>query len=490
MKKLLLILAGVSLLSLSSLKGQDSGPEIDPEGDFFTNFFKPEYTIVFGDGSNQGDRGSDLKASYDVIRYRVDPRYELIFVGEYPQARFASFVVYDDYLATTDYIRDFELKPLKWFYQNHFRSNIQYKEDQLYAGVISFGGGEPNPDTILPGCSLEGYNVRDNFLDASKRNESVSWNHEENLPAWVPPYIGGDNLAGTITFRRFIKGEDNGILPLARPVVIVREVATGQALTQLEAFQKGIVFFNDAYLEPFLPQLEIWTLKWYNEVFQPKKCYWPDPESDIYWTRGTEHVAAGNPDSGYLSAEIPTWIMPPLLSGERFIRLRFKLPVMAKLPTTGEIMTGNEELRYWSLSFQVDPVTLATISDDELILDPDGYVNLIIGLGGTAPAYVTPENFYTFFDFSELEGYENVRAMAIRTILPDVDFCGSAQSVPFKTSEHNPMGGFMGEYVPVVDYPLVADLPEVAEQPLPHPESCGVLPPPFPPPFNCVIETE
>lgn len=67
-------------------------------------------------------------------------------------------------------------------------------------------------------------------------------------------------------------------------------------------------------------------------------------------------------------------------------------------------IVGNEDMRYWSMSFitRVGLLGLYTLSDFETIIDKSGYVNLVISFGAPRPSCVTPENGYNWVDVSNL----------------------------------------------------------------------------------------
>jgi hypothetical protein len=67
-------------------------------------------------------------------------------------------------------------------------------------------------------------------------------------------------------------------------------------------------------------------------------------------------------------------------------------------------IVGDEDMRYWSMSF-VTPggiLGLYTISDFQTIIDKKGYVNLVISFGAPRPSSVTSGNGFTWVDASQL----------------------------------------------------------------------------------------
>ncbi len=135
-------------------------------------------------------------------------------------------------------------------------------------------------------------------------------------------------------------------------------------------------------------------------------------------------------------------------------------------------------MRYMMLSVYFKVLggnTLASIADKDFTTDPNGYATLIVGTGATIPAWIAPQNGYTFLDLTALEGYEQTNLLDLRHIIPAAGFNCAAQYVPYLTSVDTPSGSLSGDYTPVVDYPVAATLPQEAA-PLVGPSACGIYP--------------
>jgi hypothetical protein len=65
---------------------------------------------------------------------------------------------------------------------------------------------------------------------------------------------------------------------------------------------------------------------------------------------------------------------------------------------------GNEDMRYWSMSFitRIGLLGLYTLGDFQAVIDKKGYVNLVISFGASRPSCVTTENGFTWIDASDL----------------------------------------------------------------------------------------
>jgi len=143
----------------------------------------------------------------------------------------------------------------------------------------------------------------------------------------------------------------------------------------------------------------------------------------------------------------------------RVAQMQLRLPDLPCGPPPSCALTGSEELRYWSLSLSAaNGTTLATLTDLDLEPDVDGYVTLVLSFGTPIPPHVTPANGYTPIVLPAIALVQ----MTLRQILPTPAFDCSTANVPFRTNEHHSNQGYMGDYAPVVSFPVAADLPAVA----------------------------
>ena len=133
-------------------------------------------------------------------------------------------------------------------------------------------------------------------------------------------------------------------------------------------------------------------------------------------------------------------------------------------------------MRYESLSFvDLNGAPLASLPDSVFTEDANGYATLIVGTGAAIPSWITSANGYTFFDLTSVVNYQQLNLLDMRTMLPAAGFRCAAQYVPYRTSVATPAGNLMGDYMPVVDFPLAAALPTNAA-PLVGSGVCDVFP--------------
>jgi hypothetical protein len=124
------------------------------------------------------------------------------------------------------------------------------------------------------------------------------------------------------------------------------------------------------------------------------------------------------------------------------------------------------------MSFLSGTGTITSLSDEDVIRDPNGYVTIIVNVGAPRPSMVTSANGYTYLG---LAAGTTLSAINIRTILTSSAFNCSSDNVPLFTSEDNPVGGFMGEYVPTADVVSVSKLPSRAH-PFSKADTCALVP--------------
>ncbi|MFN7992189.1 MAG: hypothetical protein U0Q18_01220 [Bryobacteraceae bacterium] len=475
-----LCLSGVALAATdcSNLPTQFTGNEF-PTGDFFTNFNNTCYTIRLPQGDGTGGNSGDVNSTYNKIFFKVDPRYELILLGEYPNARYFSVSLYDEHSATSQWITDENIAPLSSKFKNPFVPGVPFVSGQRYAIPITFGG---TPGNVETGCSMTAYNVAPNTLDATQRHDGMNWNTDPNLFQAHPyfahhvvdtPTHSNPNTGGAILIRSYVSLTVPSYT--TNPHIIVRDVASGCAYPADYVLNTLMIVSTTAtWIDP----TQVQNHKYYDNQFLANLCYGLDPNNRLSWVRGGEYVTGGNPDSTYVLASVPAGTPANLASAGRLMRVRVRIPTAPPTPCAsgGCSRSGTEQMRYMSLSFQTaGGITLASLDDAAFTKDVNGYATLIVGTGAAIPSWVTPANGYTFVDLTTTSSYQNLSSLFLRNILPAATFQCAGSVVPYNTSVYTPAGGLMGDYLPVVDYPVASSLPK-KPVPLVGPNACGVFP--------------
>ncbi len=459
----------------SNLPTQFTGNEF-PTGDFFSNFQNPCYMIPM---TIPPGTFTDLNDTDWHVVYKVDPRYQLILVGNFPNARYFSFTAYDDHSLIGQALLDTDIVPLTSSYVNPYQPNVPYASGQQYAVAVNFGG---TPGTQETGCMMNGYNVAVNSLDATQRHQFLNWNTDPGFMQTEPtppvhnvdtPQHTNPTQAGYLLARAYV--DINITDPTTTPSVIVRDVASGCAYPAAYALNTLQIVSTSESAYSVLDQAQFQEHQTYNS-YLPSYCYSNDPGSVVNWTRNREGGTGPNPFCAYLNAPTPANLPGTLSAAGEVMRLRLRVPMVPPTPcTNGCSLSGNEQVRYFGLSLNGANNTLSSVADSAFTQDANGYATLIVGTGASIPAWITPANGYTFLDLTAVPDYQSFASFIIREILPSSTFACSAQNVPYKTTVYTPQGSLTGDYMPVVDYPPAATLPQTASE-LVGQSACGSLP--------------
>jgi len=453
-----------------------------PQGDFFTNFNNPCYAIPLSSGNGVNLYG-DLNAQYYLMYYKVDPRYQLILVSSFPNARYYSVALYDEHSALSQSILDTNIVPLTSQYVNPFEPGVPFIDGQQFAVPIGFGGSS---GPLEAGCSMTAYNVRVNGLDGTQRHAGMDWNSDSGFFQQFPNFDyhvvdtarhQNPNTAGVVMVRAYL--DSTALSYATNPHIIVRDIASGCAYPAAYALNTLQIVTDDrATAKTWADQTQVADHHIYDTNYLPQLCDGAAPSpNQLPWSRVEEYVPWTNPDASYITSGVPEGLVATLAAAGQVLRIRVRVPSTPPTPCTdGCSRTGNEQMRYMSLSFRsADGTVLATLADSAFTKDVNGYATLIVGTGATIPAWVTPANGYTFLDLTALPGYQLFKVMTMRHMVPATGFNCAGQYVPYRMSPATPTGNLMADYMPVADYPAAASLPQAAA-PLVGPAACGAFP--------------
>jgi hypothetical protein len=437
---------------------------------YLSNFLKPEYFVPWTP-VNGAEFAGDLDAKYGQLAIPVAPNREILIIGEYPVARYFSLILYDQHGAIIDELQDYEIEPLRPQDQNPYRPGGPVgAEDQLYAATIRLGdqmAGEPSE-----GCGFGELDVYANLLDARLSHsfydryscQTRSFEAQVGTEGVVHD-DNPENAGAVLMIRQYLPeapGPDSKI-DLRTPLVWVRNSASGCALP-LAA-----------------PGTRLDPSQWYqgSDVSDPAQIFahiqhekdlgrvvpeGPDPLNGVQWFGSEEYILRSLVE-GYVAGRLPEDKKAVDLNNEgRVLQLRFRMPEMPGPEACRACaLNGGEELRYWSLSLvDTDNDTIATLSDVNVVTGGRGYATVIVTFGTPLPDYVNETNNYTVLDLSNPGGDPpDIKQMTLRNILPSGDFQCSTSNVPPRTHEYHSAGGYMGQYLPIVNFPLANELPEL-----------------------------
>lgn len=452
-------------------------PQVNPNKTFIGNFGNSCYMTPLTISNGAANSG-DLNARYYNVYYQVNPGYELVLTGAYPNARFFSVEVYDSHSVSVAALLDSQIVPLNSSFSDPFAPGASYVAGQQYGIRIGLGGVPPQ--TPSPGCSTAGSNLDSNFADASQIHQGLTWSSYSPLPDGFPTHQTGLSSGGSIMVRYYAPFGTQTV-----PAVIVRDLSTGCAVPLAQVSGLSVVTTNKTTGPAWANSSQVSAHNSYAGTIQPQECYPKDPGNGAQWLRAADYVPGYDTFASYLSVSVSASSVSTIVNSQEFIRIQFHIPTYPNTPCAmggGCAITGNEQVRYRSITFASGTTSLASIKDSDMVVNPGGYVTLIIGMGTQPPANVTAANYYTYFDLSTVPNYQTLTNIQLRDILPNTNFQCSSFNVPYKTTEYNPNGGYMGDYVPTVDYPTTAKLPTIPNPPV-RADTCSIVP--TQPPTTC-----
>jgi hypothetical protein len=370
---------------------------------------------------------------------------------------------------------------------------VAFVKGQEYAVPINLGG---TPGTLEPGCVVTGYNFDVNAMDGTLRHAFMNWNLDATFfhdNPTMPLHLvdtaehTNPNTAGALIVRNYLDLTPS--TNSTEPHIIVRDVASGCAYPASMVASMTILTIVTDTGNGWLDQQQVQEHNFYAS-WQATQCWGIIPTSQMQIVRGDEYIPGPVPEGSYLYAYVPSGLPATLASAGEVLRMRFRAPTTPPTPCTdGCSRTGNEQMRYESVSFDIPGgSTLASVPDScptnpiqactPMVQDPNGFVTLIAGTGTAQPSWVTPANGYTWVDLttSPYGSDAALNQIMIRNILPAASFDCAGELVPYKSGQATTAGkGLMGLYAPVIDYPVAASLPTIASE-LTGNSSCAAFP--------------
>ncbi|MGH8529477.1 MAG: hypothetical protein ACRETN_06480 [Nevskiales bacterium] len=367
----------------------------------------------------------DEAATYWVTALPAIPGSRLRIEGQFPQARYFSFNVYDPQLRPVDAITDYELLP-------RVPGTNPYRNSGAAAGgdYVAYIAPEPKSEEAAP-----------NTLYSA----SVTLPGGTSLPL---------NPLPLLIYRIYLpEGNGNGAVSLPK---LTYETADGSAAPlSLSLCQPlppdGIPgVLNDLIREASFPlsaaapsgPAEAPRVNRFYNLFESGRVVLSSllgvelPGNPL--TEGGGGGFLSNVDNAYVSAlfrrdEGPLYVV------------RAKAPSYAQIPTDAPL--GSAQLRYWSLCTNEFATQrfVACLADFQMPLDRHGYFTLVVSDPDQRPGNAVPENGIAWLPWGGL--YPD-SLLIYRHMLPNASFAEAIQNIPFGT----PPQDVMGEYFPRVSY--------------------------------------
>ncbi|WP_238882921.1 hypothetical protein [Clostridium sp. YIM B02551] len=309
----------------------------------------------------------DFNATYHIFPYEVNPDIEIVIKGQFPYARYMSFTLagqLDNVIATAP---DKALIP---------------------------DPGSTNP--FLPGANW----------NAENRNYTIKISSN-------PPPQGSEHFVPEAGNNTFYAGTLKDGTPNKIGFIGIRiyvpsigyDKTGGVGLPKITYCAAKKYCRNTMFSETFAQTTQTKNLQNPAYVFSKDSLFQgcndiAEQNCDLIWSRiGVIATRLLQPDLNTV------YILSYQIKRDpgKLLFIRWKAPTF---PNTYHNMgiLGNEDMRYWSMSFitRVGLLGLSTLGDFQTTIDRKGYVNLVISFGASRPSCVTTENGFTWVDASNL----------------------------------------------------------------------------------------
>jgi len=309
----------------------------------------------------------DYNCNYNGFPYEVDSDIEIVIKGKFPYARYMSFTVRGEADRPIVSVPDRDLTP---------------------------DPGSTNP--FLPGADWNAdnrnYTLRIRFTAPPKgSNHFVPEAGNNTIYAGTFP-DGSRNRQGIIVLRIYVPSigyDKTGGVGLPE-ITYCSPTKDKRHTKNIETFNQTAFFENPLNSKNNYDKYKQYSST--NKMDNGQNC-------DLTWRTlgiGTEFLSP-DPNTVYIiSDQIQR-------DPGKLLFIRWKAPTFPDTYQNIGIL-GNEDMRYWSMSFitRVGLLGLYTLGDFQAIIDKKGYVNLVISFGASRPSFVTTENGFTWIDTSHL----------------------------------------------------------------------------------------
>jgi hypothetical protein len=393
----------------------------------------------------------DEYATYWVAVLPALPGTRLRIEGQFPQARYFSYNVYDPLLRPVDAVTDYQLLP-------RVPGSNPYRTAGVAPGMdyVAYLRPEPPPEAPEPNTLYSG---------------SIAAPGGQSLPL---------NPTLTLIYRIYLaEGDASGGVPL--PVLTFESADGSQAPVTLHMAPCQPLppdgapdILNTVIRDSSLPP-EAGFLPFRLAAEQPRAVrFYGLPETArvlLSNALGQEvppnPLTAGDGGGGFLSNVDNAYVtfMASRDKGALYV-VRAKAPTYAHAPT--DAPNGPAQLRYWSLctnEFATQRFT-ACAHDAQVPLDAQGYFTLVVSDPAQMPANARPENGLLWLPWGAAY-YDSV--FIYRHMLPNPAFAEAVQNIPYGT----PPEDVMGEYYPRVVYCDRATVEAAGDNPAAIFAACG-----------------
>lgn len=369
----------------------------------------------------------DEAATYWVATFPALPGARLRIEGQYPQARYFSFNVYDPALRPVDAITDYAILP-------------RSEGDNPYRTAGSAHGGE-YVAYVLGGVAPE------------TREPNTLHTNQTQLPGG----IALPNPQITLMYRVYLPQIDgSGGVPLPRLTLETADGATAPlSLAQCDPLPPDALpgLLNDAVRDAnYPPLIDVLPVPIAPPELRVTRFYGlPETlrllaSNAVGFDLPLQSITAADTGGGFLSNLDNAYVttMASRDKGSLYI-VRARAPSWAREPVDAPL--GAAQLRYWSICTNefLTQRFVACLADRDVALDDAGYFTIVVSDPDEQPANAVPENGMNWLPWG---GAYPDSVFIYRHMLPSPHFAQAIQHVGYGT----PVEDAMGEFAPRAVY--------------------------------------
>lgn len=438
-------LLGASLLLTACMGSNDESnqPAIEPQGSTaFSQIQSSESQSApaglgcawqaASDPDNANIAFPDVYAKYWVAGVPQIPGTRIRIKGQYPNARYFSFNVYDPALRPTDALADREIAPSDGGKNPFSNKGGKAKE---YEAFLQFGESPTqNPDAVRAENTFYAGEVQAGPVAVPNgpmtaliyriylSREGDFFNGGVELPELILESEDGSTVIGSLP---------NCVEPLFptlggnAPKLGLNEILTGADYPD-QIPTTYIIGNGDAQTRKFFSIFET-----VYQIAQDKAPGLPDAPDMAPFSGGGGFLS--NIHNAYTSTAFNRRYGSVAL-------VRMKAPTYRDEPKTG---FGQEQLRYWSIcgnEFTTQRYT-DCVADETSVIGADGYVTIVVSDAADRPANVTPENGFNWLPWG---AYPDM-VVIYRQMLPRADFDEAIEKQPYGGDLREGMGEYFPE---------------------------------------------
>jgi len=373
----------------------------------------------------------DQAARYWVAQLPIPPGFHIQLDGQFPHARYMSFMTYDPATRAIDGIHDSQIAPNPGSVNPFVAGADRTAPNRSYRVYVVNGA--------IPGAGRAPNTIYTDNGKPPPQTKTSSPTHMTTLIYRVYEPDQGESITGGEGLPRISLVADNGLAHVALGDCLSSALPSTQALTD-ELAAAGTGAGSDS-----LPSAElggqdppVW-LKYTNMVNGVGNGVLNNPRTEAAWgpfQQASNMLPTGgfydNLDNAYMVAF-------DTASYGDIVVFHGKAPTTPQTYLPSDTTMGTGQLRYWSMCSNMSTTQyLGCVMDDGVKLDSQGYYTIVISTAANRPAVARPACGIEWLPKGPLPS----APIILRNMVPAPTFTQAIQDVPAQGQEQATLGPY------------------------------------------------